>query len=86
MQKTLYIVTRGPNRDGTSLLPVRSAAGQNASVVLIQDGVSHQSLPLSRVYVLSDDVRSRNLVSPFPSVSYQDLLRLVFEAETVAVL
>lgn len=85
MKKTLYIVSKGPDRDGTSLLPVRSISEQNVSVVLIQDGVTYQTLPSSQVSVLSDDILSRKLVSPFPSVSYQDLLRMIFEAENVAV-
>jgi sulfur transfer complex TusBCD TusB component (DsrH family) len=86
MNKALYIVSKGPGQDGISLLPANSSSEQDVSVVLIQDGVSHRALPFSHVYVLSDDVRSRKLASPFPSVSYQDLLRMVFEAETVAVL
>jgi len=86
MKKTLYIVSKGPDRGGTSLLPDRSVSDQDMSVVLIQDGVAHQTLPFSHVYVLSDDVLSRKLASPFPSVSYQGLLRMIFEAEKVAVL
>ncbi len=86
MKKTLYIVSKGPDRGGTSLLPDHSVSDQDMSVVLIQDGVAHQTLPFSHVYVLSDDVLSRKLASPFPSVSYQGLLRMIFEAEKVAVL
>lgn len=86
MKKTLYIVNKGPERDGTSLLPDRPVSEEDVSVVLIQDGVAHHTLPFSHVYVLSDDVRSRKLASSFPSVSYQDLLRMIFEAEKVAVL
>ena len=86
MKKTLYIVSKGPERNGTSLLPIDPVSEQDTSVVLIQDGVTHQTLPFSHVYVLSDDVLSKKLISPFPSVSYQYLLRMIFEAETVAVL
>jgi sulfur transfer complex TusBCD TusB component (DsrH family) len=86
MKKTLYIVSKGPDRDGASLLPDRSVSEQDVSVVLIQDGAAHQTLPFTHVYILSDDVLSGKLSSPFPSVSYQDLLRMIFEAEKVAVL
>ena len=86
MKKTLYIVSKEPDRNGTSLLPVDPVSERDALVVLIQDGVTYQTLPFSHVYVLSDDVLSKKLISPFPSVSYQDLLRMIFEAETVAVL
>ncbi len=84
MKKTLYIVSKGPDRDGVSLLPDRFVPEQDVSVVLIQDGVTHQTLPFSDVYVLSDDLLSRKLASPFPRVSYQDLLRMIFEADKVA--
>ena len=86
MKKTLYIVSKGPDQNGISLLPVDPVSEQDTSVVLIQDGVTHQTLPFSYVYVLSDDVLSKKLISPFPSVSYQDLLRMIFKAEMVAVL
>ena len=86
MKKTLYIVSKGPDRNGISLLPADPVSEQDTSVVLIQDGVTDQTLPFSYVYVLSDDVLSKKLISPFPSVSYQDLLRMIFEAEMVAVL
>jgi hypothetical protein len=86
MKKTLYIVSKGPDRNGASLLPIHSSSERDVSVVLIHGGVSHQTIPFSRVSVLSDDLLSRKLASPFPSVSYRDLLRMMFEAETVAVL
>lgn len=69
-----------------SLLPVISGSKNDISVVLVQDGVRHQKLPFPYIFTLADDVLSRKLSSPFPSVSYQDLLRMIFEAETVAVL
>jgi sulfur transfer complex TusBCD TusB component (DsrH family) len=81
----LYIVSRAPSEESVSLLPADSISKNDISVVLVQDGVRHKKLPFLYVYTLSDDVLSRKLSSPFPSVSYQDLLRMIFEAETVAV-
>ena len=86
MKKTLYIVSKAPSEESISLLPTDSGSKNDVSIVLIQDGVRHQILPFPYVFTLSDDVVSRKLPSPFPSVSYQDLLRMIFEAETVAVL
>lgn len=86
MKKTLYIVSKAPSVESISLLPIDSGSKNDISVVLVQDGVRHQKLPFPYVFTLSDDVLSRKLSSPFPSVSYQDLLRMIFEAETVAVL
>ncbi len=82
----LYIVGKAPSEESVSLLPTDSISKNYVSIVLIQDGVRHQKLPFPYVFTLSDDVVSRKLSSPFPSVSYQDLLRMIFEAETVEVL
>ena len=82
----LYIVSKAPEVESISLLPADSGSKNDVSVVLVQDGVRHQKLPFPHVFTLSDDLLSRKLSSPFPSVSYQDLLRMIFEAETVAVL
>ena len=79
-------MSKAPSADGFSLLPTDSVPKNDISVVLVQDAVKHQKLSFSRVFVLSDDLLSRKLSSPFPSVTYQDLLRMIFEAETVAVL
>ncbi|HEX9741495.1 MAG TPA: hypothetical protein VGA17_01750 [Nitrospiraceae bacterium] len=86
MKKTLYIVGTPPAPEGPSLLPSFSASRDSASVVLIQEGVLHQTLPVPRTFVLADDVKSRNVTSPFPSVSYQELIGMIFEADNVAVL
>lgn len=81
----LYIVSRAPGEESVFLLPADSEFKSDVSVVLVQDGVKHQKLPFLNVFTLSDDVVSPKLSSPFPSVSYQDLLRMIFEAETVVV-
>lgn len=85
-KKTLYLVGKAPGQEGFPLLPSSPVSTENISVVLIQDGVRHQKLPFPHVFALSDDVLSRQLTSPFPSVSYQKLVGMIFEADTVAVL
>lgn len=86
MKKTLYIVTKAPGKEGFSLLPSTPASRENSSVVLAQDGVTHQGLSFSRVFALSDDVIPKKSTSPFPFVSYEGLLRMIFEEDNVAVL
>lgn len=85
MKKTLYIVSRPPVPEDLLLLPSVSQSKGGASVVFIQDGVTHQKPLVSRTFVLGDDVKSRNVISPFPTVSYQELLGMIFEADNVAV-
>ena len=79
-------MSKAPSEKSISLLPTDSGSKNDVSIVLIQDGVKYQKLPFTHVFTLSDDVVSRKLSSPYPSVSYPDLLRMIFEAETVAVL
>lgn len=69
-----------------SLLPSSPPSGQSASVVLVQDGVRHQKLSISPAFVLGEDAKSRQVASPFPPVSYRELLGMIFEADNVAVL
>ena len=75
-----------PNQESVSLLPSQPDFKENVSVVLIQEGVRHQTLPFSHVFALSDDMLLRKLTSPFPSVSYEELVEMIFRADTVAVL
>jgi hypothetical protein len=86
VKKTLYIVTTSPDRAGFSLLPSIPASLERSSVVLAQDGVKHRELSFSHVSVLSSDVMPEKSASPFPSISHKELLRLIFEADNVAVL
>ena len=86
MKKTLYILKEAPGQEGPSLLPSVSGSSEGISVVLIQDGVRHQTLPFPRVFALSDDVLAGKAASAFPSVSYEGLLKMIFDADTVAVL
>jgi sulfur transfer complex TusBCD TusB component (DsrH family) len=86
LKKSLFIVRTAPAQEGVSLLPSTPGSQESASVVLIQEGVRYQKLPFPHVFALSDDVLSRKLNSPFPSVSYQRLVGMIFEADSVAVL
>ncbi len=85
-ETSLYIVSRGPEEGSRNLLPEHVSSGSDASVILIQDGVTHQSVPARHVYVLSDDVLSRNVNSSFPAVSYEGMVKMIFEADHVIVL
>lgn len=46
----------------------------------------HQHFPVNQVYALSEDAASRNVSPPFPQISYADLLRMIFEADSVVAL
>jgi len=86
LRKILYLLTKGPGQPALNLLPKNPQMGEEVSVVLLQDGVFHRQIPASHVYMLSNDAVSKGANSSFPSVSYQDVLRMMFEADGVVVL
>lgn len=86
MKKVLLLIAKGPDQTSGELSAVQSSSEKDVSVVLVQEGVRHQIVPASRVFVLSEDAAVRQVVSPFPSISYPDMLRMMFEFDTVMVL
>jgi len=86
LRKILYLLTKGPGQPSLDLLPKSPRTGEEISVILLQDGIFHRQVPGSRVYTLSDDAVPKGANSPFPAVSYRDLLQMMFEADGVVVL
>lgn len=86
MRKILYLLTKAPGQSSLNLLPKSPRTGEEISVILLQDGIFHRQVAVSHVYALSDDGVSKSANSSFPSVSYQDVLRMMFEADRVVVL
>lgn len=86
MRKTLYIVRRGSSLDNP-FLPLQPSAGQeDSSILLIHDAVQQPPSGFDRVHALIDDVPSSSIPSSVSPASYQDMLRMIFEADTVTVL
>ncbi|MGH7230761.1 MAG: hypothetical protein ACREJU_05295 [Nitrospiraceae bacterium] len=85
MRKLLYLL-KSPVPHAEDLLPQHPNAEQDVSVVLIQEGVAQQHIAADRVYALSEDAAARGRASVFPTVSYEDLVRMIFEADTVIAL
>jgi len=86
MKKILLVIGKGPDQTSGELSAAQSSSEKDVSVILIQDGVRHQKVSASRVFVLSEDAAARQVISPFPSISYPDMLRMMFEFDTVMVL
>ncbi|WP_447978613.1 hypothetical protein [Candidatus Nitrospira bockiana] len=84
-RKVLYLVKDG-SPTALDLVSSGSQAGHDVSVVLIQDGVTLSSVPAARVYALSEDVGARSVRASYPAVSYGDVLRMMFEADSVIAL
>jgi sulfur transfer complex TusBCD TusB component (DsrH family) len=86
MKKLLYLVHTPPTGHEFCLLPAPHAAEGSVSAVLLEEGVRHQTLAVPNVFVLSDDAQARGVDSPFPAISYRELLTMIFEADHVIVL
>ena len=85
MGKSLYIVSRGPDTPLEPLLTGPLPAKTNVSVILIHDAVARRDLSAHDVYILSDDAGPGDVKSPFSSVSYEEMLKMIFEADHVVV-
>ena len=84
MRTVLYIISKG-TPFALDLIPPASSHS-DASVLLIQDGVRLTKVPSPRVYVLAEDAAARHVTPAFPAVSYPEMIRLMFEADTVIAL
>lgn len=87
MRKVLYIMgkAQAPNPP----LPDGHGPDSRSSVVLIQDAVTLpqvSGVSGDDVFVLGEDLTARQTTSRFPVISYADLLRMIFEADSVVAL
>ncbi len=85
-QKVLYILSKDLAQFSDALLPKDSPPDKDVSIILIQEGVFLKKVPGARIYVLSDDAVSRNVIPPFPTISYRDMLKMIFDADAVVAL
>ena len=56
------------------------------SVILVQDAVSLAGVLADHVYVLADDAALSEVSPAYQTISYEDMLRMIFEADRVVVL
>ncbi len=83
MASTLLYLLRTPRLDPLIQQP---HSGEETTVVLLHDAVGLQEVPASHVFVLAEDAAQRGVSSSAPSISYGELLDLVFAADRVVVL
>jgi hypothetical protein len=86
LRKTLYIVRRTSSLNDPFLIPGQAADKEVSSILLIQNAVLQPPLGRDRVYALTDGTASSPVPSSVASVSYQDMVRMIFESDTVTVL
>lgn len=64
----------------------RAQPGEDTTVVLLHDAVDLTNVPASHVFALDEDVAQRGVSPSAPTISYKELLDLVFKADRVVVL
>ena len=83
MKTLLVLLTKNSDGDYSEFLPLLESSDAVMIVVLIQEGVYLTKSPSSKTYVLEDDLISRNGQSPFPKITYQDLITMIFEVDAI---
>jgi len=82
---TLFIVGSNPV-DRLGILLAQDTPPEIASVILVQDAVTANDVPIPSVHVLDEDLHRRHATSRFPSISYSGMLQMIFNAKRVVVL
>lgn len=83
MRKILYLLGKEGSDPSQGLLPLKMSPDHDVSVVLIQDAVGCSTVQGNHVYVLDEDAAARNTVPSFPMVSYQNILRMMWDADCI---
>jgi hypothetical protein len=85
LRKLLYLL-KNPLPSAETILSRQRVSDRSISVVLLQEAVGQRDVPADRVYVLSDDAVTRQIESVYPGISYQEMLTMMFEADSVVAL
>ena len=81
---TLIIVSQDPAEHLGALMSTTPM--EDASVILVQEAVTATNIPGKSVHVLEEDLQDRHATSPFPHVTYEGMLQMIFAAKNVMVL
>lgn len=86
MRTVLYLITKNERGSAGSLMSLGFSENLTTSAVLLQEAVSLSNVQASHVYALAEDAASRKITPSVPTVSYTDLLRMIFDADSVVAL
>jgi len=86
VRTVLYLITKSEVETMYGLMPQDSPEDVTTLAVLLQDAVSLSNVQAGRVYALAEDVAFRKATPSAPTVSYPELLRMIFDADLVVAL
>ena len=81
----LYILGHTGGEASLPFLP-KEAPGETVSVILVQDAVSLAAVPGDHVYALANDTASSGVPPAYRIISYEDMVRMIFEVDRVVAL
>jgi len=83
VKNILYIISRKPSSDWP-FPEFPENTDTTINVIFIQEAVNLRlSLTTGNYFTLKEDMASKDQSSSFPSIEYHDMLRMIFEANTV---
>ena len=86
MRTVLYLVTKNEEDATPSLIAQDFPENLTTSAVLLQEAVSLSNVQANRVCALTEDAVSKKVTPSAPTVSYRDLLHMIFDADVVVAL
>ncbi len=83
MKKILYLISKQPDNDLEKILLSPVPSENSVSAIFIHRGIRSQlHLPFS-CFVLENDISVDDLVNSYSKIQYSDMLRMIFEADSV---
>lgn len=86
MRTVLYLITKNERDTMGGVIPLASSENLTTSAVLLQEAVSFSNVQVNHVYALTENTASQKITPSVPTVSYRDLLHMIFDADLVVAL
>ena len=83
MKKILYIISKHVDQDLECLISSSVSPKHSISAILIQEGVTLRPSWTFPYFVLEDNKQIKNEADLCSKIQYSDMVRMVFEADTV---
>lgn len=79
----LHLVRRVGDSEALAVARAQQAAGHKVTLLLLQDGVLDRPDFSGPILAAAEDNQARGSRSSYPSLSYEDIVRLIFENQRV---
>ncbi len=83
MKKTLYLISKPQDEDMNTLLSSSVSVDHSISAIVIQRGTGFVPIFPFPLFVLENDIASHEMTDSYSKIQYSDMLRMIFEADTV---